>query len=83
MTFAPGMSAYNYVERRMAPLSRELAGIILPHDAYGSHLNASGKNCRCRPGEKEFQKAGDVLAEKWSKIVLHGHGVTAEYIENA
>ena len=27
----------NYVERRMDPLSRELAGVILPHDAYGSH----------------------------------------------
>ena len=27
----------DYVERRMDPLSRELAGIILPHDAYGSH----------------------------------------------
>ena len=27
----------NYFERRMDPLSCELAGIILPHDAYGSH----------------------------------------------
>lgn len=31
-TNAPGRSAYNRVERRMAPLSRELAGLILPHD---------------------------------------------------
>ena len=27
----------NYVERWVDPLSRELAGIILPHDAFGSH----------------------------------------------
>jgi hypothetical protein len=27
----------------MAPLSRELAGLILQHDHYGSHLDNSGK----------------------------------------
>lgn len=31
-TNAPGRSAFNRAERRMAPLSRELAGVILPHD---------------------------------------------------
>jgi len=35
-TQAPGHSAFNPVERRMAPLSRMLAGIILPYDnGYG------------------------------------------------
>ena len=29
---AAGLSAFNPVERRMAPLSHDLAGIILPHD---------------------------------------------------
>ena len=29
MTHAPGLSAYNFVERRMAPLSKELAGVVL------------------------------------------------------
>ncbi|CAF4852623.1 unnamed protein product, partial [Rotaria magnacalcarata] len=28
----PGQSAYNIVESRMAPLSHDLAGLILPHD---------------------------------------------------
>ena len=41
-TNAPGRSAFNRVERRMAPLSRELSGLILPHDKYGSHLNDRG-----------------------------------------
>ena len=39
---APGHSAYNYVERRMAPLSRDLTGIIIPHDNVGSHLRGGG-----------------------------------------
>ena len=34
-----GRSAFNRVERKMAPLSRELSGLILPHDRYGSHLD--------------------------------------------
>ena len=38
---APGQSAYNYVERRMAPLSRDLSGVILKHDHFGSHLAGS------------------------------------------
>jgi len=36
---APGRSAFNRVERKMAPLNRELSGLILPHDDYGSHLD--------------------------------------------
>ena len=43
LTHAPGNSAFNHVERRMAPLSKELAGVVLPHEYYGSHLDASGK----------------------------------------
>ena len=39
---APGHSAYSYVERRMVPLSRDLSGVILPHDHYDSHL----KGCK-------------------------------------
>ena len=55
---AAGLSAFNPVERRMTPLSHDLAGLILPHDHYGTHLNSSGKkwmknwrkkfSCRCR-----------------------------------
>lgn len=43
LTNAPGRSEFNRVERRMAPLSRELPGVILEHDHFGTHLNASGK----------------------------------------
>ena len=41
-TYAPGRSAYNEVEHAMSVLSRELASIILRHEAFGSHLDASG-----------------------------------------
>ena len=42
-TNAPGRSAFNRVERKMAPLSRELSGFIIPHDNFGSHLDDQGK----------------------------------------
>ena len=31
-TNAPGRGAFNRVERKMAPLCKELTGLILPHD---------------------------------------------------
>ena len=42
-TNAPHRSAFNRVERRMAFLSKELCGVILLHDAFGTHLNNSKK----------------------------------------
>ena len=39
-TLAPSMSAYNNVERRMAPLSKALAGVLLTHDTFGIHLGS-------------------------------------------
>ena len=41
-TNAPGHSAYNRVERRMAPLSRELAGVVLPHDGSVARFRKLG-----------------------------------------
>lgn len=39
---APGQSALNPCERRMAPLSRELSGVVIPVDINGTHLNSEG-----------------------------------------
>lgn len=80
-TNAPGRSAFNRVERRMAPLSRELSGLILPHDSYGAHLDEHGRTKDHDLEKKNFQKAGEVLAEVWSNMVIDGHGVVAEYVE--
>ena len=62
-TQAPRRSAYNPVERRMAPLSRFLAGIILPYETFGSHLNSQGVTVDIAREQSNFKKAGETLAE--------------------
>ncbi|CAF2101870.1 unnamed protein product [Rotaria magnacalcarata] len=80
LTHAPGQSAYNIVERRMAPLSHDLAGLILPHDHFGSHLNESGGTVNVDLEKLNFRKAGQILAETWNQSVIDGFPCVAEYI---
>jgi len=56
----------NRVERKMAPLSRELSGLILPHDHYGSHLDKKGNAVDPQLEVKNFAFAGKALADVWS-----------------
>ena len=42
-THAPGLSTYNQVERRMAPLSKALSGVLLPRETFGTHLDSLRK----------------------------------------
>lgn len=65
----------------MAPLSHDLAGLILPHDHFGSHLNGSLNCIDDELEKKNFQKAGEVLSEVWSNIVIDGEAVVAKYIQ--
>ena len=58
-----GSSAFNRVERRIAPLSNQLAGVVLAHDAYGSHLDSGGKTIDVELERQNFVKAGETLAE--------------------
>lgn len=81
VTNAPGRSAFNRVERRMAPLSKELAGVVLPHDTFGTHLDKSGNTVDSELEKKNFASAGEILAEIWSGITLDSKPVVAEYIE--
>lgn len=80
ITNAPGRSAYNRVERRMAPLSRELSGLILQHDYYGTHLNNAGITVDQELEVKNFEFAGKTLAEVWNNVVVDGYPVDAEFI---
>ncbi|CAF4945677.1 unnamed protein product [Rotaria sp. Silwood1] len=80
LTHAPGQSAYNIVERRMAPLSHDLAGLILPHDYFGSHLNESGVTVNLELEKLNFRKAGQMLADTWNLSVIDGFPCVAEYI---
>ena len=63
-TNAPGRSAFNCVERRMASLSKELSGLILPHDKYGSHLNDQGLTIDTNLEKKNFA----LLEAPWLKF---------------
>lgn len=80
-TNAPRRSAFNRVERRMAPLSRELTGVVLEYEHYGEHLDSSKKTKNLTLEKKNFSFAGETLANIWNKIEIDGRGVLAEYIE--
>lgn len=79
-TNAPGRSAFNRVERRMAPLSRELCGLILDHDHFGSHLDSRGRTIDNGLERQNFEHAGRTLAELWSSLVIDGHPTKAAYV---
>ena len=54
-TNAPERSAFNRIERKMAPLIKELTGLILPHDHCGRHLNERGINIDDDLEKKNFK----------------------------
>ena len=62
----------------MAPLSKELSGLILPHDKYGSHLNDQGLIIDTNLEKKNFAFAESTLAEIWSQTVVDSHPIVAE-----
>ncbi|CAF4547071.1 unnamed protein product, partial [Didymodactylos carnosus] len=65
LTHAPGQSTYHVVERRMSPLAQDLAGLILPHDHFGTHLDGNGMTINQELERTNFKRAGEVLAEVW------------------
>ncbi|CAF3134085.1 unnamed protein product [Rotaria socialis] len=77
---APGQALFNVVERRLAPLSHDLAGLILPHDHFATHLNDAGSTEHAELEKQNFKATGEVLAEVWSINVIDEHPVVAEYI---
>ena len=81
MVNAAGLSAFNPVERRMAPLSHDLCGIILPHDSFGTHLDGSGKTIDAKLEKKNFQAAAEVLSEVWSKTVIDNFPVDCKAVQ--
>ncbi|GFO38799.1 hypothetical protein PoB_006530400 [Plakobranchus ocellatus] len=63
-----GNSAFHPVERRVAPLSRDLAGVVLSHEHFGSHLDSSGKTVDEQMERQNFQHAGETLTEVLSSF---------------
>ena len=66
----------------MAPLSKALASLVIPHDSCGSHLNPSGETIDPELEKKNFKVAGKILSQIWGELVLEGKLVTVEYVEN-
>ena len=54
-------SLFNRVEYRMAPVSQELAGLILSHVHYGSHLDEHGDAFMVIWGKSNFEFVGRYL----------------------
>jgi hypothetical protein len=65
----------------MAPLSHDLAGVILPHDQIGSHLNSRAETTDTQLEKNNFVKAGQTIASIWSDTVIDGFETVAEYKE--
>lgn len=64
----------------MAPLSRALSWIVIPHDHYGNHLYNNGNTLDTDLEMKNFQYAGETFAEIWSDMKIVDFKVIAEYI---
>ena len=65
----------------MAPLSRELSGLVIPHDHFGSHLNDQGITIDDDLEKENFKFAGQTLAEVWSDLSIDGYTTVSEYID--
>ena len=78
-TNAPAKSAFNRVERRTVKFSKELSGVVLHHDNFGSHLNAKGET-NDKELEKKFRVCWGDTTKIWSGMITDGHPVLAEFI---
>ena len=74
---------FNKLERKIARLSRELSGLILPHDDYGSHLDERAKTMGTELEEKNFDFAGKTVDEIFSQLIVDSYPADAEYNEPA
>ena len=81
-TNAAGRSAFSLSERRMVKLSKELSGVILEHDKFGSYLVAKCVTVDKDLELKSFEHAGRTLAEIKSGLVIDGNPVVAEFVED-
>ena len=76
---AAGLSAYHFIERRMAPLSAHLAGVVLPRDAYGTHLDKNGNTIDDELEIQNFEKAGELLCALWNDMMIDNYPVKCTY----
>ena len=63
-TNAPGRSAFNRVERRMSNLRKELSGVILPHNHFGTHLDHNNKTIGEELELQNFEYESEILSNR-------------------
>ena len=79
---APGLSAYNQVGRRMAPLSKALSGILSPHETFKTILDSSRKTIGTNLEKRNFKAVFEILAKVWEEIVLDNFPIVVDYVKN-
>ena len=57
--------------RRMSNLSRDLNGVILRDDHFGTHLDNNNNNVDEELEFKNFEHASEILAKLWSKLLIN------------
>ena len=65
----------------MFHLSKELTGVLLPHDTYGTHLDNNGQTVDVELELKNFEAAGTTLCNIWNNLVIDGYQTFAEFIK--
>ena len=81
LIFFTGLSAFNHVERRLAPLTKALAGYVCPHDSHGTHLDSSGNTINVELAKKNFKTGGLGLCEIWNQIMINGYKVDSKWMD--
>ena len=79
VTNASGLSAYNPIERRFAWLSKAMAGVVLPHDIHGTHLDSAGNTIDEELAKKNFESSGLVACDVWNKTEINGYKVDCKW----
>lgn len=65
----------------MAPLSHQLAGVVLDHEHFGSHLGSKGETIDINLEKQNFKYAGELLCQLWNELEIDKHPVNAVYVE--
>ena len=76
-----GYSPFSPCERRMAPLSKQLTGVVLDHKHFGSHLSSSKLTLNLDLEKKNFQHAGERLGKLFEEMVLDKNKTVASYVK--
>lgn len=65
----------------MAPLSHQLAGVILDYEHFGSHLDSQKKTVDIELEKQNFKYAGEVLCDLWNDMMIDKYPVFATYVD--